>query len=89
VPALKEVGYSFDFDSPTGLVGPKGIPPEIVQKLHDAFKKAYDDPSMPAHYEKVQYSRRYANSADYAALAAKLVADERDALGKVGLLKKD
>jgi tripartite-type tricarboxylate transporter receptor subunit TctC len=89
VPALKEVGYSFDFDSPTGLAGPKGMDPAIVQKLHDAFKKAYDDPSMLAHYDKVQFSRRYMNSADYTALAAKLVADERDALSKVGLLKKD
>jgi tripartite-type tricarboxylate transporter receptor subunit TctC len=89
VPALKEVGYSFDFDSPTGLAGPKGMDPAIVQKLHDAFKKAYDDPSMVAHYEKVQFSRRYLNSADYTALAAKLYADEREALAKVGLLKKD
>jgi tripartite-type tricarboxylate transporter receptor subunit TctC len=89
VPALKEVGYSFDFDSPTGIAGPKGMDPAIVQKLHDAFKKAYDDPSMPAHYDKIQYSRRYLNSADYTALAAKLVDDERVALGKVGLLKKD
>ena len=89
VPALKEVGYSFDFDSPTGLAGPKGMDPAIVQKLHDAFKKAYDDPSMVAHYEKVQFSRRYLNSADYTALAAKLYADEKEALAKVGLLKKD
>jgi tripartite-type tricarboxylate transporter receptor subunit TctC len=89
VPALKEVGYSFDFDSPTGLAGPKGMDPAIVLKLHDAFKKAYDDPSMVAHYEKVQFSRRYLNSADYTALAAKLYADEKEALAKVGLLKKD
>ena len=89
VPALKEVGYSFDFDSPTGIAGPKGMDPAIVRKLHDAFKKAYDDPSMPAHYEKVQFSRRYADSAGYTALAAKLFADERVALEKVGLLKKD
>ena len=82
-------GYSFDFDSPTGLAGPKGMDPAIVQKLHDAFKKAYDDPSMVAHYEKVQFSRRYLNSADYTALAAKLYADEKEALAKVGLLKKD
>ena len=86
---MKEVGYSFDFDSPTGIVGPKGMDPAIVQKLHDAFKKAYDDPSMPEHFEKIHYGRRYMNSADYTALAAKLFADEKVALGKVGLLKKE
>ena len=89
VPVLKEVGYSFDFDSPTGLAGPKGIDPVIVQKLHDAFKQAYDDPKMPELYDKYDYSRRYMNSADYTALAAKLYASEKVALDKVGLTKKD
>ena len=89
VPVLKEVGYSFDFDSPTGLAGPKGMDPVIVQKLHDAFKKAYDDPKMPELYDKYDYSRRYMNSADYTALALKLAASEKAALEKVGLAKKD
>ena len=50
-PTLKELGYPFVFDSPFGLAGPKGMDPAIVQKLHDAFKKALEDPAvieMPA-----------------------------------------
>lgn len=89
VPVLKDVGYTFDFDSPTGLAGPKGMDPAIVQKLHDAFKKAYDDPKMLEHYDKYEFSRRYMNSADYTALAARLYASEKAALEKVGLAKKD
>ena len=45
-PTLKELGYTYEFDSPFGLAGPKGMDPAIVKKLHDAFKKAYDDPKV-------------------------------------------
>ena len=76
-------------DSPTGLAGPKGMDPAIVQKLHDAFKKAYDDPKMPDHYQKIQFSRRYANSADYTAMAAKIFASEKTFVETLGLGKKD
>ena len=89
VPVLKELGYSFDFDSPTGIAGPKGMDPVIVQKIHDAFKKAYDDPKAVEIYDKFEFSQRYMNSADYTVLAAKLTADEKAMLEKVGLAKKE
>ena len=31
-------------NSPYGLVGPKGMAPQVVKILHDAFKRAIDDP---------------------------------------------
>src|SRR5436190_13933061 len=40
VPTIRELGYDYTFDSPYGLVGPTSLDPAIVQKLHDAFKKA-------------------------------------------------
>ncbi len=88
-PVLKEVGYTFDFDSPTGIAGPKGMDPAIMKKIHDAFKAAYDDPKAPEIYDKFEYSRRYLNSEDYTALAKKLTAEEKVALEKVGLAKKE
>ena len=51
-PTLKELGYTYEFDSPFGLAGPKGIDPAIVKKLHDAFKKAYDEPRVAELFEK-------------------------------------
>ena len=45
-PTLKELGYPFVFDSPFGLAGPKGMDPAHVQKLHDAFKLALEDPAV-------------------------------------------
>jgi tripartite-type tricarboxylate transporter receptor subunit TctC len=45
VPTLKEVGIDMVSNSPYGLGGPKGMAPEIVKVLHDAFRKGLDDPS--------------------------------------------
>jgi tripartite-type tricarboxylate transporter receptor subunit TctC len=89
VPVIRELGYTYTFDSPFGLAGPKGMDPAIVKKLHDAFKKAYDDPKVAELYEKFDFTRRYMNTEDYAAFVPKLAADEKDALEKLGLTKKE
>jgi tripartite-type tricarboxylate transporter receptor subunit TctC len=88
-PTLKELGYTYEFDSPFGLAGPKGMDPAIVKKLHDAFKKAYDDPKVAELFDKFDFTRRYMDSAAYAAFIPKLAADEKAALEKLGLAKKD
>ena len=89
IPILKELGYNFVFDSPFGLAGPKGMDAAIVKKLHDAFKKAYDDPAMPALYEKFDMIRRYMNTEDYNAFVPKMAAGEKAALEQLGLAKKE
>jgi tripartite-type tricarboxylate transporter receptor subunit TctC len=89
VPVLRELGYTYEFDSPWGLAGPKGMDPAVVKKLHDAFKKAYDDPKVAELYEKYDYSRRYMSTEDYAAFVPKMAANEKAALEKLGLAKKD
>ena len=88
-PTLKELGYTYEFDSPFGLAGPKGMDPAIVKKLHDAFKKAYDDPKVAELFDKFDFTRRYMSSEDYAAFIPKLAAEEKAALEKLGLAKKD
>ncbi len=88
-PTLKEFGYDYSFDSPFGLAGPKGMDPTVVAKLHDAFKKAYDDPKVIELHEKFDFVRRYMNTADYQAFVPKLAAEERAALEKLGLAKKE
>jgi len=89
VPTLKELGYTYEFDSPFGLAGPKGMDPAIVKTLHDAFKKAYDDPKVIELFEKFDFTRRYMDSKDYAAFIPKLAADEKAALQGLGLAKKN
>jgi tripartite-type tricarboxylate transporter receptor subunit TctC len=65
-PTLKELGYNLTLDSPFGLAGPKGMDPAVVQKLHDAFKAALDDPKVVELMAKYDYPKRYMNTADYA-----------------------
>jgi tripartite-type tricarboxylate transporter receptor subunit TctC len=86
-PTLRELGFDYTFDSPFGLAGPKGIDPAIVRKLHDAFKKAYDDPKVIEAYEKYDFVRRYLSTEDYQEFVPKLAAEERAALEKLGLAR--
>jgi tripartite-type tricarboxylate transporter receptor subunit TctC len=78
-PTLQELGYPFVFDSPFGIAGPKGMDPKIVAKLHDAFKKAIDDPAVQATLAKYDMVVNYKNTADY----AKAVKDVTDSESKV------
>src|ERR1041385_2960491 len=43
-PTGKEPGGDPVSNSPYGLVGPKGMSPQVVKVLHDAFKRSLDDP---------------------------------------------
>ena len=47
-PTLKELGIDIVQNSPFGIGAPKGTPPEVVKKLHDAFKQAMEEPSYVA-----------------------------------------
>ena len=46
VPTWVELGYNISASSLLGVVGPKGLPRPVVDKLHDAFKQAVDDPAF-------------------------------------------
>lgn len=89
VPTLQELGYPFVFDSPFGIAGPKGMDPAIVEKLHQAFKKAMADPKARDVAAKYDFAERYLGPADYTKLVGEIVASEKAALGKLGLLKKE
>jgi tripartite-type tricarboxylate transporter receptor subunit TctC len=88
-PTLKELGYSYEFDSPFGLAGPKGMDPAIVKKLHDGFKKAYAEEKVIELFDRFDFVRRYMSTEDYQAFVPKLAAEEKAALEKVGLAKKE
>jgi tripartite-type tricarboxylate transporter receptor subunit TctC len=44
VPTVKEQGIDFVMGQWRGLAAPKGTPPDVINKLHDAFKKGMNDP---------------------------------------------
>ncbi len=89
LPTLREVGLPFDFESPFGLAGPKGMDPAVVEKLHQAFRKALAEPHVVEAFERFDMVTRYLGPADYRRYVDQVIAEETAALGRLGLLKKD
>jgi tripartite-type tricarboxylate transporter receptor subunit TctC len=54
-----------------GIIAPKGLPKAIVEKLHDAFKKAMEDPDYRAVSEKFDLLVSYRNPVDFQNLMKK------------------
>lgn len=46
VPVLKDLGYDIPAPTMLNVVGPKGLPDEIVKKLEDAFTKTMSEPGF-------------------------------------------
>ena len=88
VPTLQELGYPFVIDSPFGIAGPKGMDPKVVAKLHDAFKKAIEDPEVLKILDRFEMVPNYKNSADYKLAVDEQIKLEKALLGRIGLLKK-
>ena len=88
VPTAKELGYGVVSTSPYGLVGPKGMDPAVVKTLHDAFKKAIEDPRHLELLAQLNQDLWYLNSEDYAKWARETYAKEKRWLDKLGLSAK-
>ena len=86
-PTLKELGYDIVQNSPFGIGAPKGTPPEVVKKLHDAFKQAMEEPSYVAALGKYDMLPNYLSSAQYTKFAQDTVAREKVIIEKLGLAK--
>jgi tripartite-type tricarboxylate transporter receptor subunit TctC len=82
VPTVMEAGYNVVARSHLGIIGPKGLPKPIVAKLHEAFKKAMNDPEFLAVMKKFDMTTYYLGPEDY----AKYIQTEFDRVGK--LVKK-
>jgi tripartite-type tricarboxylate transporter receptor subunit TctC len=87
-PTAKELGYDVVSYSPYGIVGPRGMDPKIVKILHDAFKKAIDDPENHKVLQQLDQVYWYKSSEDYASWAAQTNVSERALIERLGLLAK-
>jgi tripartite-type tricarboxylate transporter receptor subunit TctC len=74
-PTMRELGYDVYIDNQKGFVLRKGVPMPIRQKLHDAVKKAWDDPQFKASAEKLQLELSYLNGEDFRK-ALKIMSDQ-------------
>ena len=87
-PTAKELGIDIVSYSPYGIVAPKGLDPKIQKFLHDAFKKALDDPEHMKVLAQLDQVYWYKSSEDYAKWAAETFKAERGTIERVGLLLK-
>ena len=71
-----------------GIGAPKGTPPEVVKKLHDAFKQAMEEPSYVAALGRYDMLPDYMSSAQYTKFAQDTVAREKVLIEKLGLAKE-
>jgi len=85
-PTAKELGYDVVSYSPYGIVGPRGMDPKVVKILHDAFKKASEDPENQKVLQTLDQVYWYKSSDDYAKWAAESYVSERATIERLGLL---
>ncbi|MGJ7511942.1 Bug family tripartite tricarboxylate transporter substrate binding protein [Variovorax sp. GT1P44] len=86
-PTLKELGIDIVQNSPFGIGAPKGTSPEVVKKLHDAFKQAMEEPSYVAALGRYDMLPIYMSSSDYAKFAQTTFTREKALIEKLGLGK--
>ena len=84
-PTLIERGINVVGQSPYGIVGPKGMPPEVVESIYLAFKEAMGEPKVNEYLEKFLQLPWYKNPAEYRAFAEKYYVDVKPLLIKAGL----
>ncbi|RYX92224.1 MAG: tripartite tricarboxylate transporter substrate binding protein [Comamonadaceae bacterium] len=87
VPTLKESGLDIVSIAPFGLAGPKGMDPNVVKILHDAFKKGLDDPAYKIVAGKNGLEPFYRSSQDFTAWAAASSIKEGRMVRELGLAK--
>ncbi|MBN8510228.1 MAG: tripartite tricarboxylate transporter substrate binding protein [Burkholderiales bacterium] len=87
VPTLKELGFGIVAQSPYGLAGPRGLPPAVVQTLHDAFRAAAMDPAHLAELAKYDQELTYLGPEDYGAQMRAASAAERRTVERLGLAR--
>ncbi len=87
-PTLKEAGINRVQLSPFGLAVGKGTDPDIVKKLHDAFKQGMEQPNFREALEKYDMEPLYMSSEQYTAFAKKTTEEEGRILESLGFKKK-
>jgi tripartite-type tricarboxylate transporter receptor subunit TctC len=65
VPTMKELGFDVYIENQKGIVAPKGTPDEVVQYLHDNFKKGLDGKVWGSLAKKLLMETAYLNGDDF------------------------
>ena len=89
VPLLKdETGSDWTNGAWRGVVGPKGLPKEVVDKLATAIKKIYDSKAYADFLASRGFGATWAGPEEFGAFMAKQDADKGAVMKAVGLVKQ-
>jgi tripartite-type tricarboxylate transporter receptor subunit TctC len=86
VPTVKELGLDVVVDSPGGLIGPKGMDPDVVAVLADAFRAAAQEPEHLKFLENMDQPLILLDGPAYKAAMARTYEEEKELLGRLNLL---
>ena len=86
-PTLKELGLDLVQNSPFGLGAPRGTSPEVVKRLHDAFKSAMEEASYVTALNRYDMLPNYMSTQEYTRFAQDTFAREKALVEKLGLAK--
>jgi tripartite-type tricarboxylate transporter receptor subunit TctC len=84
-PTFLEQGYNIAVRNTTAIVGPKGLPRPIVEKLDHAFKKALDDPNFLASMKSFELGVRYQGPEELAKYIAEFIDTYGPIARKIGM----
>jgi len=85
VPTLNELGYETVSDSPFGLAGPRGLDPQAIKVLHEAFRAATEDPGVLRMLERYDQPVVYMSPTEYTEWAKKTFEAERQTIDRLGM----
>ncbi len=88
VPTAKSLGYDLVYPAPYGLVGPKGMPPAIVDKLYQAFKAAADSEEYKKLLVTLGQTEWQKSPAEYQKWAGEFYLSERSLVERAKLLRQ-
>ena len=83
-PTLKELGLGLVKNSPFGIGTPRATPPEIVKRLHDAFKKGMEEDNYKAVLARYDMVPIYMSTSGYTEFAHDTTIREKGLIEKLG-----
>ena len=86
-PTLKELGLDLVQNSPFGIGAPKGTPPAVLKRLHDAFKQAMEQESYVTALKRYGMAPIYMRSAPYQTFAQETFTQQKALPHQLGLAK--
>ena len=87
-PTLKELGLGRVKTSPFGIGAPRATPPEIVKRLHDAFKKGMREDNYRAVLARYDMGPIYMSTSGYTKFAHDTVIREKGLIEKLGFVNR-